>query len=61
MEEKRIKSYFEFGEKLGVAHQVEGQVVTAIKLPSTHPVFPNMWEFEFRGEKWIASDWAFKN
>lgn len=49
--EKTIKS----GKNIGVATQVQGQIVDAIP----HPKFKNLWQFEFDGEKWIASDYAF--
>ena len=49
---KTIKS----GENIGVAVQVQGKLVDAIP----HPRFKNMWQFEYCGEKWIASDYAFR-
>lgn len=52
--QKVIKSYMEYGENCGVAKQVQGQIVDAEK--DIH----GMWHFEFRGERWIASDYAFK-
>ena len=48
---KLIKS----GENIGVAKQVQGYRVEVI----SHPTVKNMWQFEFCGEKWIASDYAF--
>lgn len=50
---KLIKS----GKNIGVAEQVQGHRVEVIP----HPTVKNMWQFEFRGEKWIASDYAFVN
>lgn len=61
IETKTIKSYSEYGDKIGIACQVEGKVVKAEKLPPDYPVFPNMWRFEYNGETWIASDYAFKD
>lgn len=61
IETKAIKSYFEYGDKIGIACQVEGKVVKAEKLPPDYPVFPNMWRFTYNGETWIASDYAFKD
>lgn len=45
------------GENIGVAKQVQGYRVEVIP----HPTVKNMWQFEFCGEKWIASDYAFVN
>lgn len=53
---KQIKSYMEYGENCGIAWQVQGQVVDA----KPHPIHPNMWQFEYGGYTWIASDYAFK-
>lgn len=52
--EKVIKSYFEFGEHCGIAKQVEGQIVDAEQDERGN------WHFIFGGEKWVASDYAFK-
>lgn len=49
---KRIKSG---GDKVGVAFQVQGQIVDAI--PDSK--YPNTWHFLYKGEKWIASDYTF--
>ncbi len=43
------------GKNIGVAVQVQGKIVDVIP----HPRFKDMWSFEFDGEKWIASDYAF--
>ena len=48
---KTIKS----GKNIGIAEQVQGQTVYAIP----HPRFKGLWQYEFKGEKWIASDYAF--
>lgn len=39
----------------GIAKQVRGYTVEVVP----HPKFNGMWQFEFSGEKWIASDYAF--
>lgn len=51
---KVIKSYIEYGEHCGIAKQVEGKVVNA-ELGKD-----NLWHFEFGGDRWVASDYAFK-
>lgn len=51
---KVIKSYIEYGEHCGIAKQVEGKVVNA-ELGKD-----NLWHFEFGGNRWVASDYAFK-
>lgn len=51
---KVIKSYIEYGEHCGIAKQVEGKVVNAELRKD------NLWHFEFGGDRWIASDYAFK-
>lgn len=51
---KIIKSYMEYGEHCGIAKQVEGKVVNAELRKD------NLWHFEFGGDRWIASDYAFK-
>lgn len=43
-------------EKLGIAKQVIGKTVEVAR----HPRFPQLWQFEAFGEKWIASDYAFE-
>ena len=40
----------------GIAVQVRGKTVVA----EPHPNFKGAWKFEFKGETWIASDWAFE-
>lgn len=57
--EKEIKSYMKYGTKCGIAQQVEGKVVNATQFPADHPTFPNLWRFEYGGESWVASDYAF--
>lgn len=44
----------EYGEHCGIAKQVEGKVVNAELRKD------NLWHFEFGGDRWIASDYAFK-
>lgn len=51
---KIIKSHMEYGEHCGIAKQVEGKVVN-VELRKD-----NLWHFEFGGDRWIASDYAFK-
>ena len=51
---KIIKSYMEYGENCGIAKQVQGQSVDAEKDKY------GMWHFMFSGERWVASDYAFK-
>ena len=43
------------GKDIGVAKQVQGQVVEAI----SHPKFKGLWQFNAFGEIWMASDYAF--
>lgn len=45
------------GKDIGVAKQVQGKVVEVIP----HPKFKGLWQFKFRGEIWMASDYAFVN
>lgn len=45
------------GKNIGIAEQVQGK--TADVKP--HPRFKGMWLFEFKGETWIASDYAIIN
>ena len=52
---KAIKSYFKYGEHYGVAGQVEGRIVDAEQDKHGH------WHFKVGYEKWIASDYAFKD
>lgn len=54
--QKVIKSYLEYGERCGIAKQVEGKVVDA----EPHPKFKCLWQFKFGGETWVASNYAFK-
>lgn len=42
-------------DKLGIAKQVIGKTVEVAR----HPRFPQLWQFESFGEKWMASDYAF--
>lgn len=51
MAKRTIKS----GKNIGVAVQVQGQTVDVIP----HPRLKGLWQFEFEGEKWMASDYAF--
>ena len=43
------------GKNNGIAVQVQGQTVDVIP----HPRFEGLWQFEFEGETWMASDYAF--
>ena len=43
------------GKDIGVAKQVQGQVVEVIP----HPKVKGLWQLKFRGEIWMASDYAF--
>lgn len=52
---KHIKSYMKYGDKCGIAKQVEGKVVEVIP----HPKFKGLWQFEINGEKWMCSNYAF--
>ena len=51
---KVIKSYLECGDHCGIAKQVQGQIVDDEKKSDGN------WHFIANGEKWIASDYAFK-
>jgi len=44
------------GKNIGVAKQVQGQVVKVIP----HPKFKGLWQFKAFGEIWVASDYAFE-
>lgn len=44
------------GKDIGVAKQVQGQVVEA----NPHPKFKGLWQFKAFGEIWMASDYAFE-
>lgn len=48
---KTIKS----GKNIGVVVQNQGETVEVIP----HPRFKGMWQFEWNGELWMASDYAF--
>lgn len=50
---KKIRS----GKNIGIAEQVQGLTVDVMP----HPVVKTMYQFEVKGEKWIASDYAFEN
>ena len=45
------------GTNIGIAVQVQGQTVEVIP----HSRFKGLWQFEFNGETWMASDYAFKD
>ncbi|MDE7252572.1 MAG: hypothetical protein K2O32_06480 [Acetatifactor sp.] len=51
---KTIKN--SMGNDIGVAKQVQGQVVEVIP----HPKFKGLWQFKAFGEVWMESDYAFK-
>lgn len=44
------------GKDIGIAKQVQGQIVEVI----LHPKFKGLWQFEAFGEIWMASDYAFE-
>lgn len=44
------------GKDIGIAKQVQGQVVKVIP----HPQFKGLWQFKKFGKTWIVSDYAFK-
>lgn len=44
------------GKDIGVAKQVQGQVVDVIP----HPKFKGLWQFKAFGEIWMASDFVFE-
>lgn len=50
-----MKKTIKTGKNIGVAIQVQGQTVDVIP----HPRYKNLWRFEFDGEIWVASDYAF--
>lgn len=52
-----MKRVIKSGENIGVAKQVQGHIVEVIP----HPTVKGMWQFEFGGEKWISSNYAFVN
>lgn len=54
---ERVKRTIKSGKNIGVAKQVQGQTVEVVP----HPKCNGLWQFEFKSEKWIASDYAFKN
>lgn len=43
------------GENIGVAKQIQGYRVKV----RPHPKFTGLWQFDFGGETWVASDYAF--
>lgn len=44
------------GIDVGIAKQVQGQIVEVIP----HPKFKSLWQFEAFCEIWMASDYAFE-
>ena len=46
----------EWGKDIGIAKQVQGQVVEVIP----YPKFKGLWQFKAFGEIWMASDYAFE-
>ena len=50
-----MKRIIKTAKNIGVATKVQGQTVDVIP----HPRYKGMWQFEFDGDKWIASDYAF--
>ncbi len=51
-----MRKIIKIGENIGVAKQVQGHIVEVVP----HPKFKGMWQFQIGDEKWIASDYAFK-
>lgn len=51
-----MKRVIKTGDNIGIARQVQGQVVDI----RPHPQNERMWQFDFGGETWVASDYAFK-
>lgn len=45
------------GKDIGIAKQVQGQIVEAIP----HPKFKDLWQFKIFGEMWIASNYSFED
>lgn len=45
------------GKDIGIAKQVQGQIVEVIP----HPKFKGLWQFKIFGETWIASNYAFED
>ncbi len=52
---KAIKNGME--KDIGVAKQVQGQVVEV----TPHPKFKGLWQFKVFGENWMASNYAFES
>ena len=50
-----MKKTIKKGKNNGIAVQVQGQTVEVIP----HPRFKGLCQFEFEGELWMASDYAF--
>ena len=50
-----MKKTIKQGKNNGIAIQVQDQTVDVIP----HPRFKGLWQFEFEGELWMASDYAF--
>lgn len=44
------------GDKVGIAKQVQGLTVDA----TPHPKYKGLWQFEFMGETWVATNYSFK-
>ena len=49
--------YIKKGENIGIAKQVQGQMVSAY----THPKYKNLYRFYYSGEYWVCSKYAFKS
>ena len=45
------------GKNIGVAEKPQGKIVNVIP----HPKHKGMWRYEFDGEIWCASDYAFED
>lgn len=52
-----MKKTIRRGDNLGIAKQVQGKIVDAV--PDT-TYSKNGWKFEYYGETWLASDYAFE-
>ena len=51
-----MKRIIKTGENMGIAKQVQGAVVKA----HIHPRYKNLYQFQYGGEWWGCSEYAFK-
>ena len=56
LERSFMKKKIKIGKNIGIAEQVQGKIVDI----QSHQRFKGLWQYEFNGEKWIASDYAFE-